>query len=326
MKPAVIVRRCLVAVAAALALLAIPGPARAETWPNRPVHLVVPFAPGGSTDVVSRLVGDQLSRLWDQPVVIDNKPGAGTNLAADLVAKSEPTGYTMLMGSSSLSTGRNLYRSLPYAIADLAPVTLVVTFPLVMVVPNGSPAHSVAEFVAFAKANAGHVSFASPGLGTTPHLAGELLKQMAGIEMTHVPYRGDAPALTDTIGGRVDLQIGGAVLLEQIRAGKVRGLAVTTAQRSPLAPELPAVAESGLPGYDVRAWFAIFVPAKTPPAVIAKVNADTARILADPAIRARLEQIAMVGAPSSPEALGAMLDSEVKKWGAVIRQANIVLE
>jgi tripartite-type tricarboxylate transporter receptor subunit TctC len=325
MKPAVSARRRLLAFVATLALVAGAGPVSAESWPSRPVHLVVPFAPGGSTDVTSRLVGDQLSRLWDQPVVIDNKPGAGTNLASDLVAKSEPTGYTMLMASSSLATGRNLYRALPYEIADLAPVSLVVSFPLVMVVPNGSPAHTVAEFVAFARANKGHVSFASPGLGTTPHLAGELLKQMTGIDMTHVPYRGDAPALTDTIGGRVDAQFGGSVLIEQIRSGKVRGLAVTTAQRSPLAPELPAIAES-VPGYDVRAWFAIYVPAKTPPAVIAKINADTARILADPTVRARFEQIAMVASPSTPEALGAMVDSEVKKWGAVIREAHIVLE
>ena len=195
-----------------------------------------------------------------------------------------------------------------------------------MVVPNASPAHSVAEFVAFARANKGHVSFASPGLGTTPHLAGELLKQMTGIDMTHVPYRGDAPALTDTIGGRVDLQIGGSLLLEQVRSGKVRGLAVTPAARSPLAPELPSVAESGVPGYDVRTWFALLVPARTPPSVIAKINADAARVLADPGVRARFEQIAMVAAPSTPEALGALIAADVKKWGAVIHAAHIVLE
>ena len=326
MTPAVTACRRLI-VAATLALLAgAAGPSFAESWPARPVHLVVPFAPGGSTDVVSRVVGEHLSRLWDQPVVIDNKPGAGTNLASDLVAKAEPTGYTMLMASSSMAAGRNLYRALPYEIDDLAPVSLIVTFPLVMVVPNASPAHSVAEFVAFARANKGHVSFASPGLGTTPHLAGELLKQMTGIDMTHVPYRGDAPALTDTIGGRVDLQIGGSLLLEQVRSGKVRGLAVTPAARSPLAPELPSVAESGVPGYDVRTWFALLVPARTPPSVIAKINADAARVLADPGVRARFAQIAMVAAPSTPEALGALIAADVKKWGAVIHAAHIVLE
>jgi len=214
--------------------------ALAQHWPLRPVRIVVPYAPGGSTDTVARITADRLSRIWGQQVVIENKPGGGTNIAAAAVASSDPDGYTIFIGSSSLVTSRLLYRSLPYAPSDLAPVTLVCTFPLLLLVPNSSPARSVAEFIAFARDNKGKVTFASPGVGTVPHLAGELFKQIAGIEMTHVPYRGDAPALTDTIAGRVDLQIGGSAMLEQIRSGQVRGLAVTTAKRSQLAPD-PAV-------------------------------------------------------------------------------------
>ena len=249
LKTALIIdRRRLVALAATFALApTVSRPTFAQAWPTRPVRVIVPYAPGGSTDTVARITADRLSRTWGQQVVIENKPGAGTNIGAAAVASSDPDGYTMFIGTSSLATSRLLYRSLPYAISDLAPVTLVCTFPLLMVVPNSSPAKSVAEFIAFAREKKGRVTFASPGVGTVPHLAGELFKQISGIEMTHVPYRGDAPALADTIAGRVDLQIGGSAMLEQIRSGQVRGLAVTTAKRSQLAPELPTVAEAGFP-------------------------------------------------------------------------------
>jgi len=276
--------------------------------------------------VVSRIVADQLAKIWGQAVVIDNKPGAGTTVGADAVAKAAPDGYTMLMGAAALATSRNLYRTMPYELGDLAPVSLVCTFPLLLLAPNTSPAKSVADFIALARANPVKLSFGSPGLGSTPHLAGELLKRMAGIEMTHVPYRGDAPALTDTMAGRVDLQISGSALYEQVKAGTVRGLAVTTVERSAVAPDLPTVAEGGVPGFDVPSWFALFVPAKTPGVLIAKINGDTGRVLSDPAVKARFEQIAMVAASSTPEALAARLDAEVKKWAAVIKAANIVLE
>jgi tripartite-type tricarboxylate transporter receptor subunit TctC len=183
----------------------------------------------------------------------------------------------------------------------------------------------MAEFVALARANPDKFSYASPGLGTTPHLAGELLKQMTGIAMTHVPYRGDAPALTDTMSGRVDLQIGGTSMLEQVRGGQVRALAVTTAQRSPMAPDLPTVAET-VPGYDVPTWYALFVPAKTPRDIVAKMNRDVGHVLAEPAIQARFAQISMVAGGSTPDALAALVDSDLKKWGAVIKAANITLD
>jgi tripartite-type tricarboxylate transporter receptor subunit TctC len=320
-------RRQLVGFAATSAFApAILRPAFAEAWPTRPVYVIVPYAPGGSTDVVTRVIAERLSRIWGLQVVIDNKPGAGTNFGAETAAKSDPDGYTMFMGTSALASSRNLYRSLRYAITDLAPVTLVCTFPLLMLVPNSSPAKSVGEFVAFARDNRGKVTFASPGVGTPPHLAGELFQRMSGIEMTHVPYRGDAPALTDTMAGRVDLQIGGPAMLEQVRGGQVRGLAVTTAKRSPAAPELPAVAEAGVPGFDVEGWFALFVPAKTSPAIVKKIQTDTVTALGDPIVKARLEQIGMVVAGSTSEELAALLQFEIEKWGAVIKDAKIALD
>jgi tripartite-type tricarboxylate transporter receptor subunit TctC len=301
-------------------------PVRAQAWPARPVYVVVPFAPGGSTDVVARIVAERLSMTWGQQVVVENKPGAGTNLGAEMVASSTPDGYTMLIGTTSLTTSRNLYPSLRYELSDLAPVTLLCTFPLLMLVANSSPAKSIPEFIAFARKNKGKVTYASPGVGTVPHLAGELFKQMAGIEMTHVPYRGDAPALTDTMAGRVDLQIGGSVMIEQVRSGQVRGLAVTTAKRSPAAPELPTVAEDGVPDFDVAAWFALFVPAKTPPAIIAKIETDTTTALSDPAIKTKLARIGIVAAGTTSEQLGALVKSEVNKWADVIRGAHIALD
>jgi tripartite-type tricarboxylate transporter receptor subunit TctC len=305
---------------------AVSRPALAQDWPTRPVRIVVPYAPGGSTDTVARITADRLSRIWGQQVVIENKPGAGTNIAAAAVASSDPDGYTIFIGSSSLVTSRLLYRSLPYALSDLAPVTLLCTFPLLLLVPNSSPARSVAEFIAFARDNKGKVTFASPGVGTVPHLAGELFKQIAGIEMTHVPYRGDAPALTDTIAGRVDLQIGGSVMLEQIRSGQVRGLAVTTAKRSQLAPELPSAAEAGVHGFEVTGWFAFFVPGRTSRTIVEKIHIDTVTALRDPAVKSNFDNIGMVAVGSTPEELAALLTAETEKWQPVIKQAHIALD
>jgi tripartite-type tricarboxylate transporter receptor subunit TctC len=323
----IIGRRRLVALAGTFALApAVSRVAFAQAWPTRPVRIVVPYAPGGSTDTVARITADRLSSIWGQQLVIENKPGAGTNIGAAAVASSDPDGYTMFVGSSSLATSRLLYHSLPYAISDLAPVTLVCTFPLLMVAPNSSPAKSVAAFIAFATKNKGKVTFASPGVGTVPHLAGELFKQITRIEMTHVPYRGDAPALADTMAGRVDLQIGGSGMLEQIRGGQVRGLGVTTAKRSELAPELPTIAESGVPGFDVMGWFAFFVPARTPRAIVEKIHIDSVTALSDPTVRSKLENIGMVAVGSTPEELAVLLEAELEKWRPVIKGANIVLK
>jgi len=320
-------RRRLLAFGAAAALApALSRSVAAQAWPTRTVRIIVPYAPGGSTDTVTRITAERLSAIWGQQVVIENKPGAGTNIGAAAVAGSDPDGYTIMTGTSALATTRLLYRSLPYAITDLAPVSQICSFPMLILTPTSVPAKTIAEFIAYAKEKKGKVTFASPGVGTAPHLAGELLKQITGIEMTHVPYRGDAPALTDTIAGRVDMQIGGSAMIEQVRSGQVRGLAVTTAQRSPVAPELPTVAESGVPGFEVSGWFAFFVPAKTPKDIVEKIHRDTVKVVNDPVVKTKFDNIGMVATGSTPEELGAILQGETDKWSVVIKGAKISLD
>jgi tripartite-type tricarboxylate transporter receptor subunit TctC len=320
-------RRRLLTLATSFGLTHLASPsAFAQAWPQRPVRVIVPYPPGGSTDVVTRITADRLSGIWNQQAVVENKPGASTNLAAALVAHSDPDGYTMLTGTSALAITRLLFRSLAYSLSDLAPVSMICSFPLLLLVPTSSPAKSVKEFIAFAKQNKGHLTYASPGVGTAPHLAGEMLKQMAGIEMTHVPYRGDAPALTDTIAGRVDLQIGGPAMLEQVRSGQVRALGFATARRSPLEPELPTVAEAGFPDFDVAGFFAFFVPAKTPRVIIDKIHADTVAVVRDPTIKAKFEKIGMVAVGSTPEELAGALKAETERWAPVISEAKISLD
>jgi tripartite-type tricarboxylate transporter receptor subunit TctC len=310
----------------ALAPILSSRPAGAQAWPNRVVRFIVPLAAGGPTDVIARIVAEQLSKIWNQQVVIENRGGAGTNIGTEVVARSDPDGYTALYATSSLAVNRSLYRSLGYdPIADFAPVTHLSGFSLFMFVPNSSPARSVAEFIAFAKANRGKVTLASPGTGSTPHLAGELFKRMAGIEMTHVPYRGAAPALNDLIPGRVDVYFGSGALLENMRSGQVRALAVTGAKRDAAAPELPTIAEAGLPGYEVSSWHGLFVPAKTPREIVRKMNADTVAAIGDPAVKGKLEQGGYMVVGSTPEGLAALLNAEIDKWGMVIKEAGILI-
>jgi tripartite-type tricarboxylate transporter receptor subunit TctC len=293
-------------------------------WPNRVVRFIVPFAAGGPTDIVARVVTEQLSKIWGQQAVIENRGGAGTNIGNEMVARSDPDGYTVLFATASLAVNRSLYRSLSYdPIADFAAVSLVSRFSLFMFVPNSLPTKSVMEFVAYAKAYPGKLTLASPGTGSTPHLAGELLKQMAGIEMTHVPYRGASPALNDLIPGRVDCYFGSGALLENMRSGQLRGLAVTGAKRDPVAPELPTIAEAGVPGYEVTSWHRLFVPARTPPEIVRKISVDTIAALADPVVKSKLEQAGYMVVGSSPDELQTLLKSEIDKWSAVIKRIGI---
>ena len=299
----------------------------AEEWPNRFVRLIVPLAPGGPTDVAARVIAEPLSKMWAQQVVIENKPGGGTNTASDLVAKASPDGYTILYATSSLSVAPSLYRTLSYdPIVDLAPVSLLFSFPFYMFVPNSSPAKTVQEFIAHVKANPGKVTMASPGTGSTPHLAAELFKRMAGIEMTHVPYRGAGPVLNDLIPGRVDLYFASGSLLENAQAGQIRVLGVTGLKRDPAAPDVPTIAEAGLPGYEVTSWQAFFVPARTSSAIVKKINAGALAALADPGVRAKAQQIGYVPIGSTPEELGIMLKAEIAKWHAVIKDAGLKME
>jgi tripartite-type tricarboxylate transporter receptor subunit TctC len=325
-----ITRRHLVGLAAASALApaVLPHIARAQAWPNRIVKLVAPFPPGGGTDVVARILTNRLSEVWGQQVIVENKPGAGGNFGAEQVARAEPDGYTILIAALPMAVNRFLFKSLTYdSITDFAPVIMICQFPNLLVVPNSSPVKSVKDLIAHGKANSGKLTFASSGVGTSPHLSGELFKRMAGFEMTHIPYRGVAPALTDVIPGRVDMMFNTAAgVLQQVRAGQVRGLAVSTAKRSPTAMEFPTVAESGLPGFDVTSWYALFVPIKTPADIVKKINADTAAILAEPAIKTRLEQVGVEVVASTPQALGARLKAETEQWGPIIKGAGIATQ
>jgi tripartite-type tricarboxylate transporter receptor subunit TctC len=321
-------RRHFVGLAAIAAPSLLISRAHASDWPAKPVKIVVPFTPGGSTDITARLVGNRLQEVWGQTVVVENKPGAGGNIAADMVAHSDADGYTIFIVGPGMATNPFLYPSLSYdPVKEFEPVTLLITQPNLMCVPNSSPARSVREFIAFCNENRGKVTYASSGNGTTLHLSGELFKRLAKVEMTHIPYRGGAPAINDLIPGRVDVIFDNMPsILSHVQAGHLRGLAVTTKERVSVVPEIPTLDESGVPGFDVFSWFGFFVPAKTPPEVIAKINADTNAALAHASVKTRFEQLGAVPKGSTPEALAAFLKSETDKWGPVIRDARIKLE
>ena len=297
-------------------------------WPERHVRIIVPFVPGGATDVIARILGNRLSQAWGQQVVVENRGGGGANIGAQAAAQSDPDGYTLYITSVLHATNRFLYSSLNYdPVADFAPVTLICTQSNIMVVPNSSPAKSVLEFIAYAKANPGKISYGSGGIGTSVHLSGELFKRMAGIEMTHVPYRGAAPALQDVIASRLDVIFDNITAsLPQVKNGAVRGLAVTAARRVPAAAELPTIAEAGVPGFDFSTWFALFVPAKTPHDIIGRINADAVAALGHPIVKERLEQFGATLVGSTPQELAAFLKAEMDKWGPVIREAKIKVD
>jgi tripartite-type tricarboxylate transporter receptor subunit TctC len=260
-------------------------------------------------------------------VVIENKGGAGGNIAADAVAHSDADGYTIFIAGPGMATNRFLYASLSYdPVGDFAPVTMLITQPNLMCVPNSSPAKTVQEFIDYCNANKGKVTFASSGVGTTLHLSGELFKRLAKVEMTHIPYRGGAPAINDLIPGRVDVVFDNMPsIISHVRSGSVRGIAVTTEERVAVVPDVPTIGET-VPGFDVVSWFAFFVPAKTPAEIIAKINADTNAALIYPAVKSRFEDLGAVPKGSTTAELAAFLQSETDKWGPVIRDAQIKLE
>ncbi len=281
------------------------------------MRLIVPFPPGGGTDAIARVLSGKLSEMWGQQLVVENRGGGATNIGTEQVVRAEPDGYTIMLHSMPLAVNKFLFASLPFdPVTDLAPVSLLCDYANIMAVPMSSPAHSVTDFIAYAKANKGKITFASSGHGTSVHLSGELFKRMAGVEMLHVPYRGAGPAFGDLIPGRVDVMFNniGAVL-PLIRGGKLRGLAVTTAKRTPAAPELPPIAEAGVPGFDVSSWYGFFAPAKTPTEIIRKLNADTVAALSDPATRQKLETLGVVVRGSTPAELAAPPQSGNEQMG-----------
>ncbi len=316
--------------AASLAALFAPAAtAQPQPYPSRALKLIVPYAPGGSTDQLARALAERLAQALGQPVVVENKPGANTIIGADAAAKSAPDGYTLFMGSSaSLAVNRLLYEKLPYdPRRDFAGVTLVAQSPLVMEVNAAVPAKTVKEFVELAKAKPGGYSFASVGNGNPLHLAGELFNTVAGIDTIHVPFNGSAPALTALLGGHVQLMYDVVLTSEpHIRAGKLRALAVTGTKRLPILPGVPTVAESGYPGYEAGIWFALVVPKATPAAIVQRLNAETTKILRQPDMKTRFDSLALELIPSAPDEVQQFADQEQARWARVIRDRNIRLE
>jgi tripartite-type tricarboxylate transporter receptor subunit TctC len=298
--------------------------ARAQSYPSRPIRWVVPFPPGGATDVVARLVSQWLSERLGQPVVIENRGGAGGNIGVQAVVNSPPDGYTMLLIPTSATINATLYDSLPYNILrDIAPVAGLVLSPNVMVVNPALPVRSVAEFIAYSKDNPGKVNMASPGTGTAVHMAGEMFKVMTGANMTHVPYRGGAPATADLISGQVHVMLDvlpGAI--QHIRAGSIRALAVTTLTRADALPNLPTIAET-VPGYDSSTWFGIGVPAGTPRDIIEHLNREMNACLSDPAIKTKLAEVGTTPMLFTPAELGAHLVAETEKWAKMVKASGV---
>lgn len=312
---------------AALSPAIVSGVAHAQGWPNRFVRMIVPYPPGGGADAIARLLGAKLTEMWGQQVLIENKGGAGGNIASDAAAKSPNDGYTMFLGAEFLTTNVHIYPKLSYdPVKDLTPVTAVVTYPNIVAIPNSSPAKTVPEFIAWAKANPGR-TFGSPGVGTGPHLAGEMFKRSAGLDMTHVPYRGAGPAINDLIPGRIDSFFNNiAPVVPLMNNGQVRGLAVTGAKRSPAAPDVPTLMESGLSDFEVYGWYGIVVPANSPADITAKMNADINTALVDPNVKGKLEGLGLVVAGSTPQQLATFIKTETEKWGPVIKGAGITIK
>jgi len=320
-------RNVVVALGAAAIGTPLAGLAQAG-YPNKPVKIVVSFSPGGTTDILARFLAQKLGEAIGQPVVVENKPGAGGILGNDFVVKSPADGYTFLMGSASnLVVAPNMYKNMPYdAKKDLIPVAQAAAGPFVIVVNPQVPAKTFPELLALARAEPGKITFATSGNGTSLHLAGELINTMAGVKMTHVPYKGTGPAMLDTISGQVNVTLSDMVpFVPHIQAGKLRPLAQTTAQRSKLLPDLPTVAET-LPGYDATSWYGLMAPAGTPPAIVQRVNQELGKILQQADVRARYAQLGVDAVNMSPSEFGVYINREMAKWADVIAKSGAKVE
>jgi len=317
-------RRILAAGAACAASRVLPARAQALPYPTRPVRLVVGYAPGGSTDIVARIVTPGLAERLGQSFIVENRPGAGTNIATENVVKAAPDGYTLLMIGVSSTINATLYDKLNFVfLRDIAPVASVVRQTQVVLAHSSAPVATIPELIAYAKANPGKLTMASSGVGSFGHLAGELIKMMAGIDLVHVPYRGAGPALTDLLGGQVQTSvIGLAGALDQVRSGKLRALAVTAATRSDVLPDVPTVGES-VPGYEASDWFGVGAPSHTQPAIVERLNGEIAAVLADASVVARFASLGGTPLVLTSAAFGKLLADETEKWGKVVRAANI---
>jgi tripartite-type tricarboxylate transporter receptor subunit TctC len=318
----------LFALLGAIALLGA-SPADAQSaWPSRPIRIVVPFAPGGASDILARLIGKELGERLKQPVVVENKPGAGGTIGADLVAKSPPDGYTLLLADVSVvMTFPNLYASLPYQAKDLIPVANIATFGLIMIAPANSRFNSLAEIVAAEKTSPGKLNMASPGSGSSNHLTLEQLNSVAGTRIVHVPYKGTGPAINDLVGGQVDLTFAsGAASKPLLDGGKVKAIAVTSGKRNPLLPQVPTIAESGVVGFESFAGQGLFVPAGTPRDIVNKLNAEVNAIIKSSQMQEQWTKMGIDRAEESPEQFAAWLANESDKWAKIIRANNIKAE
>jgi tripartite-type tricarboxylate transporter receptor subunit TctC len=312
---------------AALAALASISPlavAQAD-YPNRPLKLVVPYPPGALTDLLARAIGERLATALKQPVVIENKPGAGGGVGAEFTAKAAPDGYTIMGGTiSTHAINASLYKDLPYdPVKDFVPITLIARVPNMLVVNPAVPARDVKELIVLLKANPDKYTFASSGNGTSQHLSGELFKSMAGVEMQHIPYKGSPPALQDVVGGQVTMTFDNITTAWPLaKAGKLRALAVTTAKRSAIAPDVPTLAEAGLTGFEIGSWQGVFAPAGTPSPIVRRLNAEIVKILRTPEINERLAGLGAEIVADSPEEFAALVKSEVVKWSEVVRKSG----
>jgi tripartite-type tricarboxylate transporter receptor subunit TctC len=300
-------------------------PAYAQTWPNRPIRMVVPFPAAGTTDIVARAVAAEIGKSLGQQVIVDNRPGAGGNIGSDLVAKAAPDGYTIVMGTvGTHAINVTLYSKLPYdAVKDFAPVTLVASVPNVLEVNPSLPVNTVGELIAYAKANPGKLNFASSGNGTSIHLSGELFKSMTGIQMLHIPYKGSAPAITDLIAGQANLMFDNLPSsIGHIKGGQLRAIAVTTLTRSPALPDVPTINESGVPGYEASSWFGVLAPAGTPKEIVGRLHDEIVKALKTPALRKNLQNQGAEPVGDTPEEFAAHIQSEIAKWAKVVKQSG----
>ncbi len=306
-----------------VALLAFSS--HAADFPERPVRMIVPFAPGAGQDITGRLLAQRLTDAWGQQVVVDNRPGAGSNIGSEMGARAPADGYTLLLANEAMAINATLTRKLPFdPLKDLAAVSLIVINPRIFVVHPAVPATNIKELVSFARAKPGGVSYGSSGVGTGPHLAAALLASMAKVEMTHVPYKGVAPAMTDLLGGQLQLIVSTVLsAMPQMSAGKLRGLAVTTVKRSSALPHVPTVAESGVPGYEATAWSMLMAPGQTPRALIMRIHLTTAKAIDNAEVRKRYAADGGEAVGSTPEFAGKFLTSEIQRWAKVIKEAGV---
>lgn len=305
-----------------------PSASSAAGYPTKPIRLVVASAPGGGTDFVARVLGQKVTESIGHPLVIDNRGGAGGTVGSDIVAKSPPDGYTLLMVFVNFAIHPSLYPKLPYDPAkDFAPITTLAATPLILVVNPKVPANSIKDLIALAKAPGSRLNYAAPGVGSLGHLAGELFKTMTGTNISHVPYKGGGPSITALIGGEVQMYFSTMpAALAQVKAGRLRAIAVSSAGRAASEPNIPTIAESGVPGYDVAGWFGLLAPARTPRAVVARLNAEFVKALKTAEVRERLTHEGLQPLGSTPEAFAAMLRNDIAKWGKVVRESGIKAE